>query len=157
MWELYDVTLLVIVSFKSYVMNFVDFVVDCFSHITSHVSQVFTSCTHYASYSLLNIVYVIVCVFRYDQPSLQILWVLMQNIFGAWEFKGRMFENLNFGKTGFKTCVLEKHFISYSCILFIIFNALRSFFKNQVIFSKMLFFSRIWIDPICFLINRNCI
>ena len=27
-----------------------------------------------------------------------------------------MVENLNFGKTGFKTCVLEKHFISYSCI-----------------------------------------
>ena len=47
-----------------------------------------------------------------------------------------MFENLNFGKTGFKTCVLEKHFISYLCILFLIFNALRSFFKNQVIFFK---------------------
>ena len=51
-----------------------------------------------------------------------------------------MFENLNFGKTGFKTGVLEKHFISYSCILFLIFNALRSFFKNHVIFSKILFF-----------------
>ena len=47
-----------------------------------------------------------------------------------------MFENLNFGKTGFKTCVLKKHFISYSCILFLIFNALRSFFKNQFIFFK---------------------
>ena len=64
----------------------------------------------------------------------------MQNIFGVWEFKRRMFENLNFAKTGFKTCVLEKYFISYSCILFHIFNVLRSFFKNQVIFSKMLFF-----------------
>ena len=50
-------------------------------------------------------------------------------------------ENLNFGKTGFQTCVLEKHLISYSCILFSIFITLRSFFlKNQVIFSKMLFF-----------------
>ena len=58
----------------------------------------------------------------------------MQNIFCVWEFKGRMFENFNFGKIGFTTCVLEKHFISYSCILFIIFNALRSFFKNQIIF-----------------------
>ena len=47
-----------------------------------------------------------------------------------------MFENLNFGKTGFKTCVLEKHFISYSCILFQIFNALRSFFKNRFILKK---------------------
>ena len=112
----------------------------CYSHIISHVSQVFARFTHYTSYSLLNIVHVIVCVFVSDQPSLQLLWVLVQTIFCVWEFKGRMFENLNFGKTGFKTCVLEKHYISYSCILFLIFNALRSFFKNQVIFSKILFF-----------------
>ena len=146
-----------IVFFKFYVMNFLGFAFNCYTHITSHVTQAFASCTHYTSYSLLNIVHVIVCVSRSDQPGLQLLWVFVQNIFCVWEFKGRMFENLNFGKTGFQTCVLEKHFTSYSCILFIIFNALRSFFKNQVIFSKMLFFSRIWIDPICFLINRNCI
>ena len=63
MWELYDVTFYVIVSFKFFVINFVDFVIDCYSHITSHVSQVFASCTHYTSYSLLNIVHVIVCVY----------------------------------------------------------------------------------------------
>ena len=130
-----------IVSFKFYVMNFVDFVFNCYTHITSHVTQAFSSCTHYTSYSLLNIVHVIVCVSRSDQPSLQLFWVFVQNIFWVWEFKGRMFENLNFGKTGFQTCVLEKHFIPYSCILFIIFNALRSyFFKYLVIFSKILFF-----------------
>ena len=112
----------------------------CYSHITSHVSQVFASFTHYTSYSLLNIVHVIVCGFRSDQSSLQILWVLMQNIFGAWEFKRRMFENLNFGKTGFKTCVLEKHFISYSYILFTKFNALRSLFTKFAEFSKLWFF-----------------
>ena len=113
----------------------------CYSHITSHVSQVFARFTHYTSYSLLNIVHIIVCVFRSNQPSLQILWVLMQNIFGVWEFKGGMFlKFLIFGKTRFKTCVLEKHFISYSCILFLIFNTLRSFFKNQVIFKKIIFF-----------------
>ena len=125
-----------IVSFKFYVMNFVDFVLNCYTHITSHVSQVFASCTHYTSFFLLNIVHVIVCVSRSDQPSLQLLWVFVQNIFCVWEFKGRMFENINFGKIGFNTCVLEKYFISYSCILFIIFNALKSFFKNQVIFFK---------------------
>ena len=130
-----------IVSFKFYVMNFINFVIDCYTHITSHVTQVCASFTHYTSYSLLNIVHVIMCVFRSDQPSLKFLWVLfVQNIFCVWDFKGRMIENLNFGKTGFKTCVLEKHFISYSCILFLIFNALRSVFKNQVIFSKKLFF-----------------
>ena len=35
----------------------------CYSHITSHVSQVFASCTHYTSYSLLNFEHVIVCDF----------------------------------------------------------------------------------------------
>ena len=63
MWELYDVTLYVIVSFKFFVMNFVDFVIDYYSHITSHVSHVFASRTHYTSYSLLNVVHVIVCVY----------------------------------------------------------------------------------------------
>ena len=130
-----------IVSFKFYVMNFVDFVLIAI-YISPHMYlKIFASFTHYTSYSLLNIVHLIVCVFRSDQPSFQILWVLMQNIFGVWEFKGRMFENLNFGKTGFKTCVLEKHFISYSCILFLIFNDLRSFFsKTSLFFSKILFF-----------------
>ena len=52
-----------IVFFKSYVMNFVDFVLNCYSHITSHLYQVFASFTYYTSYSLLNIVHVIVCVF----------------------------------------------------------------------------------------------
>ena len=47
-----------------------------------------------------------------------------------------MIENLNFGKTGFKTSVFEKHFISYSCILFIKYYALRSFCIKLLYFSK---------------------
>ena len=139
-----------IVSFKFYVMNFVDLAVNCYTHITSHVTQAFASCTHCTSYSLLNIVHVIMCGSQFDQPSLQLFWVFVQSIFFVWEFKGRMFENLNFGKTGFKTYVLEKHFISYSCILFIIFNALRSFFFKTKLFFRKFCFSR-------FSINRNCI
>ena len=147
-----------IVSFKFYVMNFVDFVVDFCSHIISHVSQDFASCTHCTSYSLLNIVHVIMCGSRFDQPSLQLFWVFVQSIFCIWEFKGRMFENLNIGKTGFKTYVLEKHFISYSCILFIIFNALRTFFFFKIrLFFRKFYFSKFSLDPICFPINRNCI
>ena len=49
----------------------------------------------------------------------------------------RMFENLNFGKTGFKTCVFEKLCISYSCILFIFFNAWRSLYTKLGCFSKL--------------------
>ena len=49
--------------FQIYVMNFVEIVLNYYSHITSHISQVFANCIHYTSYSLLNFVYVIVCVF----------------------------------------------------------------------------------------------
>ena len=100
-----------IVSFKFYVMNFVDFVLNCYSHITSYVSQVFASFTHYTSYSLLNIVHVIVCVFGLTNQVYKYFEFLCKTIL--------MLENLNFEKTGFKSCVLEKHFVSYSCILWI--------------------------------------
>ena len=49
--------------FQTYVMNFVEIVIDYYLHITSHVSQVIANCTHYTNYSLLNIVYDIVCEF----------------------------------------------------------------------------------------------
>ena len=104
MWELYDVTLQVIVFFKSYVMNFLDLVVDYYSHITSHVSQAFASCTHYTSYSLLNIVHVSVCVFGLTNQVCKYFEFLCKKdlmLKNLW----RMFENLNFGKTGFKTVV----------------------------------------------------
>ena len=47
-----------------------------------------------------------------------------------------MFENLIFGKTRFKISVFEEHFISYSCILFIKYYALRSFCRKLFCFSK---------------------
>ena len=106
MWELYDVTLLVIVSFKFYVMNFVNFVFNCYTHITSHVSQVFANCTHYTSFSLLNIVYVIVYVFGLTNQVCKYFEFLCKTdlmLENLW----RMFENLNFGKTGFKTLFLK--------------------------------------------------
>ena len=51
-----------------------------------------------------------------------------------------MFENLNFGKIGFKKSVFEKHFISYSCILLIKYFALRSLCIKLLCFSKNWFF-----------------
>ena len=123
-------------------MNFVDFVINCYNayHLTCN-SSLFASCTHYTSYSLLNIVHVIVCVFRFDQPSLKLLWVLfVQNILCVWVFKGRMVENLNFGKTGFKTCVLKKHFISYSCIFISYIQCFKVCFQKLGYFSKKMFF-----------------
>ena len=49
--------------FQIYVMNFVEIMIAYYSYITSHLSQVFASCTHYTNYSLLNFVHVIVCDF----------------------------------------------------------------------------------------------
>ena len=59
-------------------------------------------------------------------------------------------ENLNFGKIGFKTCVFEKHFISYSCTWFIKFNALRSFCIILLCFSKKLIFPEFRLIEIVF-------
>ena len=139
-----------IVFFKSYVMNFVDFVLNCYSYITSHVSQVFACFIHYTSYSLLNIVHVIVCVFDLTNQVCKYFEFLCK-IDLMLENLWRMFENLNFGKTGFQTCVFEKLCISYSCILLIFFNALRILCKNLVVFSKLCFFhnfdqSRLYFD-----------
>ena len=35
-----------IISFKLYVMNFVNFVIDCYTHIISHVTQIFVLVAH---------------------------------------------------------------------------------------------------------------
>ena len=106
MWELYDVTLQVIVSFKSYMMNFVDFVLNCYSHITSHVSQIFASFTHYTSYSLLNIVHVIVCVFGLTNQVCKYFEFLCKTDLML-KILWKMFDDLNFGKTGFTTLFLK--------------------------------------------------
>ena len=82
-----------------------------------------------------------------------------------------MLENLNFGKTGFKTCVFEKLCISYSCILLIFFNVWRNLCKNLAIFFKTVFFldfrlieaifrsiqidSKFFGEPLFVSINRN--
>ena len=140
MWELYDVTLWVIVSFKSFMMNFVNFMFDCYSHITSHVSQVFASCTHYRSYSLLNIVHVIVCVFGLTNQVWKYLEFYTKHILMLKNLKGQCLKILILGKLGLKHMFLKKHFISYSCILFIKFNALRSFCIKFAMFFRNMFF-----------------
>ena len=42
-------------------MNFVEIVIGHYLLIISHVSHAIASCTHYTSYSLLNLVHDIVC------------------------------------------------------------------------------------------------
>ena len=46
--------------FQTYVINNVKIVIDYYLYIISHVSYAVTSCIHYISYSLLNLVHEIV-------------------------------------------------------------------------------------------------
>ena len=144
-----------IVSFKFYVMNFVDFVFNCYTHITSHVSQVFASCTHYTSYYLLNIVHIIMCVSRSDQPSLQLLWAFVQNIFCVWELKGECLKILNLGKLGLKLVfwkIISSHTHAFYSLYIMLWGVF--FSKTRLFFLKRCF-SRFSIDSICFSINQN--
>ena len=158
-----------IVSFKFYVMNFVEIVIDFYLHITSNVSQVFASCSHYTSYSLLNFVHVIVCDFGLANRVWKFL-EFMQNVFEAWEFKENCLKIL-FWETGFKISVFENHsshthaFYSQNTMLW------RVFAQNCFVFQKKLVFPEFWsIKPVsqsieivikifgmalCVLINRT--
>ena len=69
--------------FQTYVMNNVENVIDYYFHITSHVSHAITNCTHYTSYSLLNLVHDIVCEFFWPSKFTCSL-ILMQNMFNVW-------------------------------------------------------------------------
>ena len=44
-------------------MNNAEIVIDYYLLIISHLSHTFTSCTHFTSYSLINLVHEIVCEF----------------------------------------------------------------------------------------------
>ena len=78
----------------------------------------------------------------------------MQNVLEAWEFKENWLNILILGKLGSKQVFFEKHFISYSCILFTKFNALRSFCNILLCFSKILFPENFGL-ALCISINRN--
>ena len=145
-----------IVSFEFYVMNFVDFVVDCYSHITSHVSQAFSSCTHNTSYSLLNIVHVIVCVFGLINQVWKILWVLCTTDL-LLEKKREIVWNLNFWENWVLNLGFVKIISSHTHVFF--FHNFSMLWgeaaSNSVDFQKFIFFT-ISIDRVCFSINQNC-
>ena len=89
-------------------------------------------------------------------PS-KIIWslILMQNMFNVWVVEDKLIQKCVFGRSGLNTSVFEKHFISYSCILFIKYYVLRSFCLKLLCFSKFWFFFRSSIDRVWFSINRK--
>ena len=119
--------------------DFVNFVIDSCSRITSHVSQAFTSCTHNTSYSLLNFVHVIVCVYGLTNHVLKNTLSFMQNCFVALKNGGDCLK-YKFLENWFKTCVLGEHFISFSCIFFLDSMLWGKISKNQVFSPKSCFF-----------------
>ena len=135
-------------------MNFVDFVIDCYSYITLHVSQVFASCTHYTSYSLLNLVHYIVCDLVMAIQDYMFL-DFDANVFNVWVLETNWLKNLFLEDLGWIQVFFffEKLLITYSCILFIIYCALRSFC------IKLLYFSKIWFFHASFMfrIHMYCI
>ena len=81
----------------------------------------------------------------------------MQNVLNVWVFEDNLIEKLVFGRSRLNSSVVEKLFISYSCILFKKKkkSALRSFCISLLCFSKF-HFSRFSIDRSCFSTDRNC-
>ena len=128
--------------------------IDYYSHIISHVSQVFASCTRSTSYSLLNIVHVIVCVFCLTNQVWKILWVLCKTDLLLEKKKGDCLKSKFLGELGFKSWVCENHFISYSCIFF--FQCFEERLHQILVIFKDSFFFTISIDQGYFSINRNC-
>ena len=139
-------------------MNFVDFVIDWYSHITSHVSQVFANGTHYTSYSLLNFVHVIVCVYGLTNQVLQILWILCK-INLLLENLWRMQEILFLGNLGLKFLFWKSyhHILMHFVLQFQCFESILNIFQKK----KLCFFLKfseplpISIDPLCFTIDRK--
>ena len=133
-------------------MNNVEIVIDYYLHITSHVSHTVTSCTHFTSYFLLNLVHEIVCEFGlaiqdymfYDFDAKYVHWL---------KFGGKMCYNFVFESFGLKTNVFEKLLNLYSCIQEI--NWFECFLhKTSAVFQNFSF-SRILIDQMCFSTDRK--
>ena len=70
-------------------------------------------------------------------------------------FEDKLIKNFVFGRSGLNSSIVEKLFISYSCILLIIQCALRSFYIKLLCFSKT-DFSRFSINRTCCSIDQNC-
>ena len=158
-------------------MNCVDFVIEFYLHITSHVSQAFASCTHDTRYSLQNIVHVIVCIFGLTNQVCKYFEFLCKTdlmLENLW----KMLENLNVGKQGLKLLFLKNisshtHAfcssisllwgVSKMCLCY--FQKLCFFLKNfvslcllrliQSVFRSIEIVLKFWRKPLSVSINRK--
>ena len=141
--------------FQTYMMNNVEIVIDCYLHITSHVSHAVTSCTHYTSYYSLNLVHDIVCEFGlaiqdymfFDVDTKYVHWLIFGDKMCYTLFWKIWVEFKCFWKS-FKLILMHFiHEISWSeCFLH----------KTPVVFQKFNF-SRFSIDRVFSSTNRKCL
>ena len=119
-------------------MNFVEIVINYYLHITSHVSHAITSCTHYTSYFLLNLIHNIVCEFVLAIQVIPWFWCKMCLIFKFWGQKKKFWkycfwkiwvEFKCFWKT-FK--LIPMHFIHEILCFEWFMHKLALFFKNLI-------------------------
>ena len=142
------------VTFKFYVMNNLEIVIDYYLHITTHIFHAVTSCIHFTSYSLLNLVYEILCEFGLAIQEYILLWFWYKNVFIGLKIWGQKVWKYCFWSSGLKTNVFEKLSNSFSCISFMKLFDLIVFCIIFYSFLKIQF-SRISIYKVWFLINRK--
>ena len=131
-------------------MNFIDFVIDYYSHITSHVSQTFASCTHYtkllfAKHCTCYCVCLLVWLTKFE--IILSFWVIQ---FWWLKILRKMFENLNFGKLGL-TQLFLKYISSHTHAFCSSIPMLWGVYKMCLwFFSKLCLFSKILWASVCF-------
>ena len=148
-----------IVSFKFYVMNFVDFVIDCYTHITSHVTQVFARLhtLHKLLFAKHCTCYCVCLSIWPTKCEITLSFFFLCKTYFVFEIlKGECLKILILGKLGLKL-VFWKNISSHSYAFYSLYSMLWEVFSKTRLFFLKSCFSRILIDPICFSINRNCI
>ena len=88
-------------------MNNAEIVNDYYLHITSHLSHVVTSYTHYTSYSLLNLVHESVCEVDLAIQDYMFLDFDTKYVY-CLSFGDKKCENLVFGRFGLNSSVFKK-------------------------------------------------
>ena len=102
-------------------MNFVDFMIDCYSHITSHASQVFAHTLHELLFAKHCTCY---CVWLwFDQPSFCKYFELCANLICCLKICGEC-KNFVFGNFGLKILDLKIISSHTHAFFFLNFNAL---------------------------------
>ena len=145
-----------IVSFKFYVMNFVDFVIDCYTHITSHVTQVFARLhtLHKLLFAKHCTCYCVCLSVWPTKCEITLSFFLCKTYFVFEILKGECLKILILGKLGLKL-VLWKSISSHTHAFYFLYSMLWGVFSKIRLFFLKRCFSRFSIDPICFSINRN--